>query len=81
MKTTWKTTWFHFLPEVGRPIIKKADDIYRKQQQIEALQQQLKMRRGEMSQLGMALESEIKENWTDSEIWESKSNFAESITK
>lgn len=61
-------TFYHFLPEAGRPLLKKASDMDMTISRIEALKKALKTESDTLFHLSTELWQTATDNWTPEEI-------------
>jgi len=65
-------TWFHFLPDAGRPITMKADDLLIDINKKKGLLKQLRQLEEEIAQQEAELLAEVQADWSIQEIEDAK---------
>lgn len=71
-----KNSWFHYLPEVGRGIIRTADQFERDSERIRQLEREIEAIKSDSAKRYNELSDEVGTLWTEEEIQAAKSLYA-----
>ena len=70
-----QSTWFHYLPEIGRSLSRKADNITYDDIKIKRLEKELRELKKARKQAEATIMEEVNRDYTETEITQAKEIF------